>query len=307
MRRAVVDVGSNSVLLTIGECLDGAWHPVFETSCVTGLGDGTKQTGLIGARGSADTLAALAEAFTAAQSHGAVEVRAAVTMAGRIAKNAHEFLAAAAAQHTPCFVLSGQDEAQLGLLAVVDDPAFVEDQRLTIIDVGGHSTELATADRGKAEPIFRQSFAIGTLGLRSLLNDVESLDGLTLLRASKMIDDTIGAEYLPHECGRVVALGASATNLVTVRERMLVWDPARVHGVWLDYEEVSKAAGWLGPMTDAERAAVPGLELGRERTIHLGALILERFLYAVHTLGCTVSVRGWRHAMLAQDRWFETR
>jgi exopolyphosphatase/guanosine-5'-triphosphate,3'-diphosphate pyrophosphatase len=82
---------------------------------------------------------------------------------------------------------------------------------------------------------------------------------------------------------------------------MTEWDPTRVHAAWLDYEEVSKAVGWLCGMTDAERAAVPGLERGREQTIHIGALILERFLHAIRSLGTSVSVRGWRHALLESE------
>jgi exopolyphosphatase/guanosine-5'-triphosphate,3'-diphosphate pyrophosphatase len=54
------------------------------------------------------------------------------------------------------------------------------------------------------------------------------------------------------------------------------------------------------PMTDEQRAAIPGMEPGRERTIHIGALIAERSLYALSCNGCYVSVRGWRHALLEQ-------
>jgi exopolyphosphatase / guanosine-5'-triphosphate,3'-diphosphate pyrophosphatase len=35
--------------------------------------------------------------------------------------------------------------------------------------------------------------------------------------------------------------------------------------------------------------------------LHAGALILERFLQALHVLGCRVTVRGWRHALLERD------
>lgn len=299
MRRAVIDVGSNSVLLLVAEWQDGDWVPIFETSTVTSLGEGTKATGLLGEPGMTATLQALARAYADARTHGAESVRAGITMAGRIATNTPDFLARAEAQGTPCFVLSGEQEAELGLAAVLGDPTFAHHPRITIIDVGGQSTELVTSEAG--ELLFRRSFAVGTLGLRSLLDEQESLDGLMLLRASRMIDETVGVEYLPHQCGCVVALGASATNLITIRERMTTWDPDLVHGTYLDYEEISKAAGWLGPMTDAERAAVVGLEPGRERTVHLGALILERFLFAVHGLGVRVSVRGWRHALLRSN------
>jgi exopolyphosphatase/guanosine-5'-triphosphate,3'-diphosphate pyrophosphatase len=144
----------------------------------------------------------------------------------------------------------------------------------------------------------RRSFPIGTLGLRGTVLTDESPSGLDLLRATKSIDETIGIDYLPHQSGVAVVLGATGTNLVTIREKMAEWHSEKVHGAWLDYEEVSKAVGWMSPMTDYERSQIVGIEPGRERTIHIGSLILERFLHVTRSLGCRVSVRGWRHALL---------
>lgn len=304
MRRAAIDVGSNSVLLLAAELQNGVWLPLLETTAVTALGEGTKASGLLGETGMTRTLEALASAFSAARSLGCAEIEAGVTMAARIASNTPEFLQRAAAQGTPVRVLSGEEEAELGFLAVARDPVFADVRRLSIIDVGGQSTELVTADRiasGEWQERFRNSYPIGTLALRGEVLADERPDGLALLRASKQIDDVIGLEYLPHQGGTAVVLGATGTNLITIRDRMMEWDSSKVHGQWLDYEEVSKAVGWLSTLTDAERAAVPGMEKGREKTIHLGALILERFLYSLHVLGCKVSVRGWRHALLERS------
>jgi exopolyphosphatase/guanosine-5'-triphosphate,3'-diphosphate pyrophosphatase len=273
----------------------------LETSRVTGLGTDTAQTGLLSEVAMARTLEALAAGFAAAQELGASSIRAGVTMAGRIARNAAEFCARAEAQGTPCRVLSGPEEARLGFLAVAEDPLFAAEPRLSIIDPGGHSTELTTASRtpeGWAVD-YSRSYPVGTLALRGQV--AESVDSLTMLRLASALDETIGLCYRPGQSGRCVVLGAAGTNLVTIRERMTDWAPARVHGAWLDYEEVSKAAGWLMPLSDAERAAIIGLEPGREGTIHLGSLLLERFLFALRTLGCSVSVRGWRHAWLETD------
>ena len=79
---------------------------------------------------------------------------------------------------------------------------------------------------------------------------------------------------------------------------MTSWDPDHVHGAVLDYEEISKAVGWMFRMTDAERAAIVGIEPGREKTLHIGALILERALQVFRAPECRVSVRGWRPALL---------
>lgn len=301
-RRAVIDVGSNSVLLTVAEGPD--WSPIRETSEVTALGEDTKQTGRLSEPAMERTLAAVHRAYALARALGCQEVLAAATMAARIASNAGDFLARAAAQATPIIVLSGEEEAELGFRSVADDPTWDAHHQgtLTIIDVGGHSTELVTAERraGHWDVRFRRSFPVGTLGLRASLLSGERCDGLALLRAAKAIDEAIGLDYLPGTAGLAVALGATGTNLVTIREAMPEWDSQKVHGAFLDYEEVSKAAGFLGAMSDAERAAVVGIEPGRERTIHIGSLILERFLYATRVLGCGVSTRGWRHALLAR-------
>lgn len=296
MRRAVIDVGSNSVLLLVAELKDGKWEPILETTEVTALGEGTKATGLLGEPGMTRTLEAVYRAFEAAYALEVSSIEAGVTMAARIARNTPEFLDRADDQYTPIRVLSGEEEAELGFLSVVGDPAFAAHPRISIIDVGGHSTEIVTATEGVID--YRRSFPIGTLALRGGSLAAESPNGLEILRAGREIDEIIGLEYRPHQAGLAVILGATGTNLITIREKMMEWDPHAVHGQWLDYEEVSKSVSWLGAMTDSQRAAVPGMEKGRERTIHLGSLILERFLYALHVLGGRVSVRGWRHALL---------
>lgn len=302
MRQAVIDVGSNSVLLLISEWKDGTWEPIYESSAVTGLGENTKATGLLSEAGMTRTLAAIKAAFDLAHEHGVNEVKAGVTMAARIANNSSDFLARAALQSTPVEILSGEREADLGFLAVASDTAFNEFQRVSIIDVGGQSTELVTADRdGHSWKVrYRKSFSIGTLALRGGILREEVPSGLDILRASREIDELIGLAYRPHEGGTAVALGATGTNLITIRDQMLEWDPHKVHGQVLLYEEVSKSVSWLCGMSDAERAAVPGMEKGREKSIHLGALILERFLYALRVEKCFVSVRGWRHAWLEE-------
>ncbi|MBC8065539.1 MAG: hypothetical protein H7Y17_11955 [Chlorobia bacterium] len=300
MRKAVIDVGSNSVILVVAEQKGGAWELIREQIAVTALGEGTKATGRLGEAGIAATLEALRRFFSEAWGLGVEEPIAAATMAARIASNTRDFQGLALAQGTPVSVLSGEDEAQLGFQSVASDPLFAAESRISIIDPGGHSTELVTADRSGSDWIvrFRRSYSIGTLGLKSSYFPDERLSPMSILSSVKNIDDQIGLAYLPQQSGAAIVLGATGTNLVLIRDRILSWEPERVNGATLGYEEVSKAFGWLGAMSDLERADVPGLEPGREKTIHLGALILERFLYALRTDHCRVSVRGWRHALL---------
>jgi exopolyphosphatase/guanosine-5'-triphosphate,3'-diphosphate pyrophosphatase len=294
MPKAVIDVGSNSVLLLVAE----GGHTLYESSAVTSLGEGTKKTGLLSEAGMTRTLDALRTAFDDARAHGATEVKAAATMAARIASNTPEFQKRAEAQGTPVEVLSGDDEAELGFRTVADDPTFADSDRISIVDVGGQSTELVTADRRGSgwDKVFHKSFPVGTLALKDNFLSAESPDGPAVFRASAYLDELLHEVH--HSGGTPVALGATGTNLVTIRDGITVWDPERVHGQWLHYGEIGSMVGRLMPLTDAQRAAIPGMEPGREKTLPAGVLILERFLNALSARGCAVSVRGWRHAML---------
>ena len=300
IRKAVVDVGSNSLILAVEEFDGQTWHRVQERTAITSLGEGTKSTGLLGERGMSASLEALKVFFAEAKALEAVSVEAAATMAVRIADNKQDFLDRAAAQGTPVSILSGDDEAQLGFESVANDPTFSSHSRLTIIDPGGQSTELMTAVRIEREwqIQFRKSFSVGTLGLRSTILTDEAPEPPAILTASAALDDLIGLCYLPNKVGYAIVLGATGTNLVSIREGLTEWQPERVHGAWLSYEEISRSVGYMMQLTDAERGQIKGIEPGREKTIHIGALIVERFLNATLAPGCAVSVRGWRHALL---------
>ena len=86
------------------------------------------------------------------------------------------------------------------------------------------------------------------------------------LAAVVEIDDTIGLRYLPHCCGQVVTLGATGTNLVTIRDGITEWSPDLVHGAELGYEDVSKSVATMFELDDAGRAA---LQQPREVPAHV--------------------------------------
>ncbi|MCH7904545.1 MAG: hypothetical protein IH944_08265 [Armatimonadetes bacterium] len=302
MRAAVIDVGSNSILLLVAEFDGSGWRTVFESSEVTGLGTGLGSGGELQPESMSRTLDAIAEANKRAAGFGAAKVTAVGTMALRIASNCDEFREKAAAQGTPVEVISGEREAELGLLCVLEDPVFASHECISIVDPGGHSTEIVIAQRDgdSWSTLSSTSYRIGALGLCDEVLGYDSPNGGQRLAATSQIDSALSAQPPASEPNVAVTLGATGTNLVTMRERMTTWDAALVHGAYLSYSDVGSAVGTLCDLTAAERAGLPGLEKGRELTIHAGALILERCLYLLRVEGCFVSTRGWRHALLEQ-------
>jgi exopolyphosphatase/guanosine-5'-triphosphate,3'-diphosphate pyrophosphatase len=297
VRKAVVDVGSNSLILTVFENGPDGWTSIFETTRVTGLGRDTKTTGKLSEDRVSASLSALAEFVALAVSHGASGWVAGGTMAVRIASNSEDFLRRAERLGTPVTVVSGDQEARLGFLSVVDDPGLKVGDRVAIVDPGGHSTEITVARREVDgwTTEFARSFPFGALGLReTLLTSAAPTPGERLAAMAFMDDAMVD---VPAANGPVVVLGATGTNLVSIREGMTQWSPHLVHGAMLDYEEIGRAVEWLCGMDDSKRGEIVGLERGRETTIHGGTLILERCLYALKAESCLVSVHGWRHAL----------
>jgi len=300
MRKACIDVGSNSILLTVEEKSGGIWSPVSEESSVTALGEGVNLTGNLKETKMVETLQTIKEFDAKAKSLGCEKLLIGATMAVRIARNQQEFLERAKNQGTPIEVISGDREAQLGFDAVAYDKEFQKYDWLSIIDPGGQSTELTIAQLigNKWHFHFRTSFPIGTLALRAGILSAQSPSPENILMASAQLDELIYQYFTPQNGGMPVVLGATGTNLVSMREKLTIWDPVKVHGSTLSLSEVTEQVIKLSQMTDEGRASLVGIEPGREKTIHLGALVLERFLTALDAPACKVSVRGWRHALL---------
>jgi exopolyphosphatase/guanosine-5'-triphosphate,3'-diphosphate pyrophosphatase len=308
--KAVIDIGSNSVLLTV-ESFDGEkWHSVHENYWVTSLGKNTKSTHLLNEKSITDTLNALRIAFSEARQHGATSITAAATMAARMAKNTSDFLEKADDQGTPVTVLSANDEAAYGFYSVALDPIFANNPYLVVLDPGAQSTEIVVAknDNSSWNILFQKSYTLGSLGLKGQFLHQEMPNAKARLEAVQECDlvlqsDPLLAKVLrPHNIDRskikTVLLGAVGTNLISIREKMRVWEPKKIHGQYLDYEEIARAVDWLASMPIAERSKILGLQPGREETLHIACLLVERCLHQLHVPGCYVTTRGWRHALL---------
>ena len=156
---AAIDIGSNSIKLTVARRLRDGMEEFFWSSETVRLGEGMEATGRLGeARMAAatDTLARFAET---ARELGAERTLAVATEAIRVAANGSEFLAAVVrATGIEAAIVDGDREAALtfaGLAATVDLRGS-----MVVADIGGASTELIVALDGLV--LGARSFPIGS-------------------------------------------------------------------------------------------------------------------------------------------------
>ena len=241
-RLAAVDIGTNSVLLTVaGRGPGGRLAPVHDSLRVCRLGQGMARNG--GAiRGEAiqRTVACLKELRIEAQAHGAVRIHAAGTEVLRSSSNAKEFLErAGSALGADVEVLSGEREARLAWLGV--SGGRYPSRPTALLDVGGGSTEYVRAtSRGVL-----QAMTV-PLGAARLSEAMEGRDPASLSRAAA--DAFVAAGLISHSHDRLVTSGGTATTLAAILRGLRTFDQRRIRAGpnWLPTSggRTSRLVGW---------------------------------------------------------------
>src|SRR5882757_6459065 len=163
IRRAVIDVGTNSVKLLVADVSGRHVQPVCEESRQTRLGKGFYETHQLQPESIARTAEAVAEFERIAREHNAVSTRVIATSAARDAVNPRELtMAIERASGLKTEIISGGREADWAFLGVTTD-AELAARPLLLLDVGGGSTEFILGQGTKKH--FAHSFPLGTVRL----------------------------------------------------------------------------------------------------------------------------------------------
>lgn len=300
MNLATIDIGTNTTLLLVARVSpDRTLHLVEERAEITRLGRGIGAGGALGAEGIARTLAALQEFTTVARRHQA-KIAAIGTEALRRAPNSAAFLEPAAEIiGKPIEVIDGAREAALTFEAVADAFPAALAGALTVVDIGGGSTEIVIAVGG--DVTFNVSLPLGSVRLteRFIHHDPPRLEELAALTAA--VDAALVA--VPFRAAGVppatlVGVAGTVTSLAAMAEALVSYDPARVHGYRLSQAALADQIARLRVGTQAARERIIGLDPRRADVILAGALILQRIAAAAGAGEVQVSDRGIRWGLM---------
>ena len=182
MRRAVINIGTNSVKLLVADVQDGKITPVVSKDQTSRLGEGVHESKRLSPAAIARTVTTIGQLIADAKKLGALEIIALTTSAARDAANGDEFLQAV---HNQCGlevqVISGDQEAGLIFRGVSNDPTW-EDKPILVMDVGGGSAEFIQGQTGRME--FFQSLPLGALRLTEQFGENRFAELCDYLRAT---------------------------------------------------------------------------------------------------------------------------
>jgi len=296
-RYAVIDVGSNSVLINIAEKDEkGVLKTVLDSSVITKLGEGLKETGVIKQEGMERTIPALRDFMGKVKEHKVKAVAAIGTMVLREAKNSKEFIERVEKElDLKIQVISGEEEARMSHLAVVAGLG-VKDEDIVIFDIGGGSTEFIFSKGYEISKRF--SINVGALILtdRFLKSDPVKKEELDRLLA--YLDETFGKIEFPEKVDRVVGTGGNVTSITAVKFQLAQYDPDIVQGATLERSEAERQLDLYLSKRVEERRSIVGLQPERRDTILGGAAILCFLMKRLGAGSVLVSDRGIRHGLM---------
>ncbi len=298
-RYAVIDIGTNSVKLHLGERgADGAWRTVIDRAEVTRLGEGLAETGLLKPEPVARTIDAVAAMAGQARQLGAIDIAAVGTAGLRIAANREAFLEALRARcGVRAEVISGEEEGRLSYLAVT---SALRDARgsIVVFETGGGSSQFTFGHGNRVDEQFSVDVGAARFAERFGLDGVVSAETLERARTAIAADlERLDGRPTPDT---LIGIGGALTNLAAVAHRLATYAPEVVRGTVLDLEEIDRQIEVYRTRSAEERRTIVGLQLKRAEVILAGACIVRTVLTQLGRESLTVSERGLRHGLLME-------
>jgi exopolyphosphatase / guanosine-5'-triphosphate,3'-diphosphate pyrophosphatase len=311
-RRAVIDVGTNSIKLLVADVEGRDVRPVCEESKQTRLGRGFYETHRLQPEPIAKTAKAVRTFEDMARELKAVSIRVIATSAARDAVNPQELISAIESASTlKVEIISGEQEADWAFHGVTTDPELAK-VPLLILDVGGGSTEFIL---GKGEhKHFQASFPLGTVRLMEKVphSDPPKLEELAICLdwlktfLKKEVYPQLGPKMdwekkADASAGlQLVGTGGSASILARMELKAEDYNRDRIEATRLSAERVRWHVQNLWSLPFAERQQIVGLPKKRADVILTGSAIYEAVMEQFGFAELRVSTRGLRFAAVME-------
>ena len=303
VRRAVIDVGTNSIKLLVADVRGREVRPVHEESRQTRLGKGFYETHLLQPEPIARTAEAVGEFADTAREKNSDSIRVIATSAARDAINADELLHAIHSNSgLRTEIISGAREAEWAFQGVATDTELAP-LPLLLLDVGGGSTEFILGHGTKKN--FAHSFPLGTVRLMEKFPHSDPPTRAEFTACRDWLGKFLHGEVQP-QLGPVLALetkpvqlvgtGGTTSILARLEHKLDRFDREKIEQTVLTFEQIVAHRKTLWSLPLAQRKELPGLPKLRADVILTGVLIYETVMAEFNFSELRISTRGLRFA-----------
>jgi exopolyphosphatase/guanosine-5'-triphosphate,3'-diphosphate pyrophosphatase len=303
VRRAVIDVGTNSIKLLVADVRGRDVQPVHEESKQTRLGKGFYESNRLQPEAIARTAEAVWEFAEIARDKNAASVRVIATSAARDAVNSADLtISIERASGLKTEIISGAREAGWVFQGVTTD-AELANTPLLLLDVGGGSTEFILGRSVKKS--FAHSFPLGTVRLMEKFPHSDPPTRGEFTRCRDWLKNFLQTEVRPqlepalkNEAGEIQLVGTGGTTsiLARIEKKLDRHDRERIEATQFSLEQIKAHRKKLWSLPLAERKEISGLPKLRADVILTGVIIYEAVMEEFGFKQLRVSTRGLRFA-----------
>jgi len=305
VRRAVIDVGTNSIKLLVADVSGRDVRPVHEESRQTRLGRGFYDTHRLQPESIACTAEAVWEFAQIANEKSSDSIRVIATSAARDAVNPRDLTSAIErASDLKVEIISGDREAEWAFQGVTTDPELAKSP-LLLLDVGGGSTEFILG-RGDQKH-FARSFPLGTVRLMEKFPHSDPPKRSEFDTGRDWLKDFLQSEVRPqlepalrreNQSGKVLLVGTGGTTSILgrIENQLERFDREGIEATRLSLKRIKSHRRRLWRLPLAERKEIVGLPKLRADVILTGVLIYEAVMEEFGFKQLRISTRGLRFA-----------
>lgn len=292
---AAVDIGSNSVRLSVAELRRGGLVHLHQDREVTRLGESVFRNGSLDPQAMARSLKVLRRFHRTVQSYAVDRTRVVATSAMRDSNNGHIFAEwVKSATGWTVEVISGLEEGRLIHLGVVANLRRLP-SKLLLIDLGGGSCEVTFSTSGHIQEM--STLPLGAVRLTQEFIRHDPPAKPELKRLHEFIAEEVS--HLPRHLlrsqvklafatsGTAAALAGAAQSLKLARGE-------------ISLTAINKLARRLAKLTSRQRAAIKGINQKRAEIVVAGAAVYAQLLSVCGIKSFRYSPLGLRDGILAQ-------
>ena len=287
-RRAIVDIGSNSIRLVVFGGPPRAPAVLFNEKLMAGLGRGVVALGTLDRDSVTSALAGLARFAALLRLMVPIDTRVVATAAVREASDGKAFLAAVRKLGLPAELLDGNAEAEAAGLGVI---AAHPQARGLVADMGGGSLELVRVADGMVHQ--RISLPFGAMRVAAVRAGGHGQLRKALRRALQPHD------WLRDVAGQPLYLVGGAWRALARVHMQRAGFPLRLLGDYsfsaADARELKQVVRAMG---SAELAAIPGVKSARALQLDDAAALLAAVVFEVEPAQVIISAQGLREGLL---------
>ena len=313
MRRTVIDIGTNTILMLIAKIdeQNSYVRTILDLQRIPRLGKGVDANRNILPESIQKAIGIINEYKQISSEYNSAYITATATSFIRDSNNKNEFISEIKTNTgIEIEILSGDDEAKWTFWGGVYDKLSAKQPKITTIDIGGGSTEITVGtiehlpkskDDFSSIPLIGKSLDIGSVRINEKFLSSHPPSYQNIVEAEHFINEHLSKIDFDISSSKLIGVAGTVTTLGTIKLGLSKFDADKVDSLDINIEETEHILSELTPLSLEELYVMGDYMTGRADIVIPGILILKCFMRKFGFERVTVSTKGLRYGIFLRE------